>query len=316
MSVPLVSVCILTCNHVRYIGDCIMSAVSQSSDVSLEILVGDDCSDDGTSDIVHSLVQQFPGLIHHVRHQTRDAGKNYQFLIGLASGKYIAHLDGDDYWLPGKLIRQIKILEESPEVTACYTNALCVNEAEELVGFFNNRQPQSIDLDYLLRRGNFLNNSTAVYRAKYKHFFIDRPPTYLDYTIHLVLAQHGTLAYLNFYGTGYRVSTTTSLIRNHGEFVREMYWRAICEVPENMVATDSKLWAEADFIRRVFFLSLRIADLGLLGRWWLNVSSGSRSRGRLFLMSLAAVLAVGSRELLEFGLRRLYKSFVRIVYWR
>ena len=83
MSVPLVSVCILTCNHVRYIGDCIMSAVSQSSDVSLEILVGDDCSDDGTSDIVHSLVQQFPGLIHHVRHQTRDAGKNYQFLIGL-----------------------------------------------------------------------------------------------------------------------------------------------------------------------------------------------------------------------------------------
>lgn len=293
-----------------------MSAVSQVSDVPLEILVGDDCSDDGTSDIVRSLVQRFPGLIRHIRHQTRQAGKNYQYLVGLASGKYIAHLDGDDYWLPGKLIRQVKILEEFPEVTACYTNAFCVNEAEELVGFFNNRQPKSIDLDYLLRRGNFLNNSTTVYRAKYKQFFIDRSPNYLDYTVHLVLAQHGKLAYLNIFGTGYRVSTSTSLIRNYGELVRELYWRAISEVPENLVESDSKLWAEADFLRRVFYRSLRIADLGLIGRWWVTVSSNSRSKGRLFLMSAIAVIVVGSRELLELALRRLNRSSVRIKYRR
>ncbi len=293
-----------------------MSAVSQVSDVPLEILVGDDCSDDGTSDIVVSLAHRFPDLIHHVRHQTRQAGKNYQFLVGLACGKYIAHLDGDDYWLPGKLIRQVKILEDSPEVAACYTNALCVNQAKELVGFFNNRQPQSIDLNYLLRRGNFLNNSTTVYRACYKNCFIERSPNYLDYAVHLVLAQHGKLAYLNFFGTGYRVSTGTSLIRNHGEFVRELYWHAICEVPENIVARNSKLWAEADFLRRVFFRSLRITDLGLIGRWWKIVSSHGRSRGRLLLMAAVVVLAVGSRELLELGLRLVNKSFVRVVYWR
>lgn len=316
MSAPLVSVCILTCNHERYISNCIMSAVAQANDVSLEILVGDDCSEDGTSDIVRSLAQRFPDLIRHFRHQTRQVGKNYQFLIGLAQGEYIAHLDGDDFWLPGKLIRQIRVLESAPEIAACYTNALCVNHAEELLGFFNNRQPVVIDLNYLLRRGNFLNNSSVVYRAMYKSNFIERSPDYIDYAVHLFLARQGALVYLNIFGTGYRVASTASLILNHGEFVRELYWRAICEVPEAELAGYSKLPAEADFLRRVFFRSVRIRDFRLIKKWWRLVSSSREQKLRLFGMAIISVMAVGSRELLAFIFRAANKAFVRVIYWR
>jgi len=316
MSAPLVSVCILTCNHERYISDCIMSAVAQANDVALEILVGDDCSEDGTSDIVRSLAERFPDLIRHFRHETRQVGKNYQFLIGLAQGEYIAHLDGDDFWLPGKLIRQIRVLESAPEIAACYTNALCVNYANELLGFFNNTQPPVMDLSYLLRRGNFLNNSSAVYRAMYKKNFVERAPDYLDYAIHLFMACQGKLAYLNIFGTGYRVASTSSLILNHGEFVRDLYWRAIYEVPENEVVGNCKLWAEADFLRRVFFRSVRIRDFRLINKWWRLVSSNRELKLRLFVMALTSVMAVGSRELLAFIFRTLNKSSVRVIYWR
>lgn len=316
MSAPLVSVCILTCNHEQYISDCIMSAVAQANDVPLEILVGDDCSEDGTSDIVRSLAQRFPDLIRHFRHETRQVGKNYQFLIGLSRGEYIAHLDGDDFWLPGKLIRQIRVLKSVPEVSACYTNALCVNQVDELLGFFNNRQPLLIDLIYLLRRGNFLNNSSVVYRAKYKNYFIERSPDYIDYAVHLFLARQGSLAYLNIFGTGYRVASTASLILNHGEFVRELYWRAICEVPEAELVGSSKLLAEADFLRRVFFRSVRIRDFGLINKWWRLVSSNREQKLRLFVMALISVTVVGSRELLAFIFRTVNKSSVREFYWR
>lgn len=316
MTSPCVSVCVLTYNHQQYISDCIMSVICQANDVSLEILVGDDCSDDETSDIVRALAEKFPGLIRHFRHKTRQVGKNYQFLIGQATGKYIAHLDGDDYWLPGKLVRQVGVMEEYGDVSASYTNALCVSESGELIGFFNNKQPERIDLNYLLKRGNFLNNSSVVYRAEYKKYFIERSPDYIDYAIHLSLACQGRLAYLNIFGTGYRVNSVTSLILNHGEFVRELYWKAIREVPAGMVGDNCKLSAEADFFRRVFFRSLRLRSMVLMRKWLGIVSSRKRNKMKLFAFTLGSILAVGSRELFTLVGSAVNKSTVRVFYWR
>ena len=316
MEHPLVSVCILTCNHARYISDCIMSAVSQANDVSLEILVGDDRSDDGTSDTVRKLAEKFPELIRHFRHENRNVGKNYQFLLGQAVGKYIAHLDGDDYWLPGKLARQIHVMEEINDVSACYTNALCVDDAGELIGLFNNKQPARIDLNYLLARGNFLNNTTAVYRAKFKKFFIERSPEYIDYEIHLYLARQGELAYLNVVGAGYRVRSGSSLILNQGEFVRDHYWHAICSVPDYHCSAGVKLMAQADFLRRVFFKALRLRSLAMLLKWWVLVSAKQNRKIKLLFSATALIVVTGSREIVEFLASTASKSTVRIFYRR
>ena len=45
-------------------------------------------------------------------------------LIARADGEFIARTDGDDYWLPGKLQRQLEYLLAHPDCAAVYTNAI------------------------------------------------------------------------------------------------------------------------------------------------------------------------------------------------
>ncbi len=111
MNLPRVSVCIATYNHERYIHDCIMSVVAQAHEIPIEILVGDDSSSDKTGEIVRRLADRLPDIVRYFRHAKKMGGVlNRQFLIGQTTGEYIAHLDGDDYWLPGKIAKQISLM--------------------------------------------------------------------------------------------------------------------------------------------------------------------------------------------------------------
>lgn len=120
MSSPLVSVCIVTFNHEKYIHDCVMSVIGQAGDVDLEILVGDDLSTDGTQVIMESLAEEFPQLVRYRRNSMRlgPAG-NYLSLIERSRGSLIAHLDGDDLWAPGKLKAQVDFMEKKSRLSGC-----------------------------------------------------------------------------------------------------------------------------------------------------------------------------------------------------
>src|SRR5689334_18333358 len=127
---PKVSVCVVAFNHGRYIANCLASVVGQQINAELEVLVGDDCSADETRQIIGRYAEEHPGLIHPVFHQSNIGGtQNYQSLIRRASGSYIAHLDGDDYWLPGKLAEQVSFLEKNQNCVAVYTNAIVVSNS-------------------------------------------------------------------------------------------------------------------------------------------------------------------------------------------
>jgi glycosyltransferase involved in cell wall biosynthesis len=101
---PLVSVVILCYNHADFIAECLDSVVQQMFDGSLEVIVGDDASTDGSRAIVESYVDRFPGVVKLLAHEHNvGMSPNYADVIRAASGKYIAYLDGDDMMLPGKL---------------------------------------------------------------------------------------------------------------------------------------------------------------------------------------------------------------------
>ncbi len=234
MSVPKVSVCVVTYNHARYIRDCLMSVLVQAEDVSLEILVGDDLSEDETGKIIQSLTDKYPRIFRYFRHIKRQGPLgNYQFLIKEACGEYIAHLDGDDFWLPGKLRRQIAILEENHNLIAAFSNALVVDDSMILKGGFNRFIPNVFDLDFLLRRGNFVCNSSMVYRAKAKNKILNISTPCIDYQIHIQLAQQGSLGYINSALVGYRVASTTSMSLLQTDNVRELYWQALVNVEKS-----------------------------------------------------------------------------------
>ena len=119
---PVVSVCIATHQHVNFIEACIDGALIQQADFGWEILVGEDCSKDGTREKVLEYADKYPDKIRVVTADYNVGQKaNKQRLLLAARGKYIAPLDGDDYWTdPQKLQKQVDFLEKNPTYYMCY----------------------------------------------------------------------------------------------------------------------------------------------------------------------------------------------------
>ncbi|RPH42560.1 MAG: glycosyltransferase family 2 protein [Burkholderiales bacterium] len=129
--VPAVSVCVITYNQAPYIRQCLESLVAQQVEGGLEVIVGDDCSTDGTREIVREIAAAHPDVVRPILHETNiGAGvHNYLAVHAAARGRYVAHVDGDDYALPGKLARQQAFLDAHPEVTVVW-HAMRVERAD------------------------------------------------------------------------------------------------------------------------------------------------------------------------------------------
>jgi glycosyltransferase involved in cell wall biosynthesis len=260
---PLVSVCVVTYNQERYIRDCLMSVIAQSADVPLELLVGDDCSTDGTAEIVNEIARAYPRLVRVLRPAARlgSGSRNLLRLMGQVSGEYVAHLDGDDFWLPGKLREQLAFLAEHPGVEAVYSNALIVDDAGAARGTFNATVPAEFDLGFLLRRGNFLCHGSLLYRAVHVRRFCEFAPPVLDFRFHLELARHGPLGYVNACLVGYRVASATSISVANSPFIRQLYLDTLAAVGRESRWLGDLGWAYAQF------LALALWGCAAEGRW-------------------------------------------------
>lgn len=266
--VPRVTVCIATCNHRRYIEQCLSSVLDQSPEDILEILIGDDASDDGTSDIIREFATRHPGLVFHFRHNQRlGAFENTRYLFKRAKGAYIACLDGDDYWCSGKLRRQVARLDDDPACAAVYTNAITIHEDGRRIGLFNDVGDERFDLGALIERGNFLNYSSMVFRAQSIAPILAEKNPILDYAVHLIHAGFGSVEQLRQPLTVYRVHATGSMVATDNNRVRELYWEAIQMATRLGVSDHSLALGLADFLRRIFIRSMRTWNIQLLSTW-------------------------------------------------
>lgn len=118
---PKVTVSVITYNQERYIRECLQSLVTQQTDFDFEIIVGDDCSTDGTRAVVQEFVDRYPRLVRAL-FQARNTGgsRNNLEVHAAARGEFVAHLDGDDYALPGKIQVQADVLDRDPACTAVW----------------------------------------------------------------------------------------------------------------------------------------------------------------------------------------------------
>ena len=318
MNIYKVSVCVVTYNHARYIRDCLISVLAQCEDVSLEILVGDDLSEDETGKIVQSLANRYPKIIRYFCHSKRKGpASNYQFLIRKAQGEYIAHLDGDDLWLPGKLATQIRFMEQHPDCPAVYSNAITIRDDGVLLGVFNNFQPTRFDINSLLRHGNFLNHSSMLYRAFLREDLLRLPPSFLDYRIHLHHARHGAIGYLNQTLVSYRVNSSSSMIVHANNDVRRLYWEALLDVPRDSINADDLASGIAEFARSIFFRSIRIRHVSLIRQWLpIIIASSPVSRTKMSVLIFSAIIRTGVRELFAALYAHLSGNSFKILYYR
>jgi glycosyltransferase involved in cell wall biosynthesis len=119
---PLVSVVMPIYNVSAYLAEAIESVRAQTYP-NWELLLCDDGSTDGSSEIAARYAALDPEQIRHLAHEGRaNLGASAARNLGLrhARGEIIAMLDGDDVWLPEKLEAQIAILESRPDADALY----------------------------------------------------------------------------------------------------------------------------------------------------------------------------------------------------
>ena len=115
---PLASVCIITYNQEKYISQAIESVLMQKTNFAWEIVIGEDCSQDITAQILSKYKDKYPNQITLIL-QEKNVGairNAYEFSIPACRGKYIAFLEGDDYWTDEfKLQKQVDFLESNPD---------------------------------------------------------------------------------------------------------------------------------------------------------------------------------------------------------
>ncbi|MDC1405963.1 glycosyltransferase [Akkermansiaceae bacterium] len=215
MGDPLVSVCVHTYNHAEFIMEALDSALMQEANFPFEIIIGDDGSTDGASEIIDRYQREYPDKIKILR-SAENLGKHtgngrLNFIRGLRAcrGKYIALLEGDDYWTDAKkLQKQVDLLEKYPEHMACFHLVEATNDTE--ADFPLAYPPANLQHDIRLADlllTNCCQTCSVVFRAKlmqpYPAWMLNVAPG--DWAIFLYLTQYGTIAYIPEKMANYRV---------------------------------------------------------------------------------------------------------------
>lgn len=167
-----ISVIIPCYNHERYIRKAVMSILEQTYR-NIEVLVADDCSLDNSPAILMDIHD--PRLKIFLFKENRGTVNTLNFLLKKASGDYIATLGSDDYFAPDKLEKQLRVMEENPELGAVFTTAEIIDENGQLYTsgetitlsvFDVENRTQAQWLRYLFEDGNHFCHSSALIRRE------------------------------------------------------------------------------------------------------------------------------------------------------
>lgn len=125
---PLVSVLVATYNQVKVIEDTIKSILEQTY-LNIEIVISDDCSKDGTSEILVQLAQKNSAIKLFLQEKNLGITNNYNFLASNATGKYVSIFSGDDVMFSEKIQKQVELLEENPDASFCHHAVIILDAA-------------------------------------------------------------------------------------------------------------------------------------------------------------------------------------------
>ncbi len=204
------TVLVFTYNHENYVAQALDSVLMQEFDGDYEVVIADDCSTDGTREILLEYQRKHPDTIRLV-----FADKNLndnQITIQLfeeAAGQYIALLEGDDFWTSSsKLKKQLQFLDEHPECGMCFHNVAHLRENGDDRQVVHNSPDQKkfLSLNDVLQASSIAYGS-VVCRAG----LIERFPAWYrtifggDWALCILYAERATIGYLDEVMGTYRI---------------------------------------------------------------------------------------------------------------
>jgi glycosyltransferase involved in cell wall biosynthesis len=208
---PKVSVHMITYNHEKFIAQAIESVLVQKTNFPIELVIGEDCSTDGTRAIVKRYADARPDIIRaFFRERNVGMKENNLEVFAACRGEYIALLEGDDYWTsPHKLQRQVAVLENCSNSAFCFHNTSVVFEEDPSQNHLSSPSPPSeVAISDILQRW-FIMTSSIVLR---KSYLLPLPPWSVeinngDYMSQMLLAARGSVHYIDEVMSVYRRHT-------------------------------------------------------------------------------------------------------------
>jgi glycosyltransferase involved in cell wall biosynthesis len=197
-----VSVCIFTYNYEKFLAQALASVIDQKTSFDVEIVIGDDLSTDRTRAIAQEWADKYPGKFLLSFNEKNIGGtRNWIRTINKCSGKYIALLDGDDYFTdPYKLQKQYDALEKDAKRVLCFHSVEekydDISGQDQIVVF----EKERYTLGDFLERGWFIRTASTFFRngvapTEPPAWVYDYPYRY-DTILHVFLCMHGEAIFL------------------------------------------------------------------------------------------------------------------------
>ena len=207
------SVAMITYNHERFIAQAIASVLAQRVNFDYEIVIGEDCSTDGTRTVVTDFARRYPSRIRAILRDHNVGPKvNFREVFDTCSGQYLAILEGDDYWIcEDKLQKQVDFLDAHPSCAiSCHFVRTVYETGSEKSDFngqvFPPRAAGTYTIENLLHENFVMTCSTVLRRA-----FLGALPSWYstmkpgDWPLYAWVAQHGTIELMDDIMAAYRV---------------------------------------------------------------------------------------------------------------
>lgn len=227
-TLPLVTVAVACYNQGQFIIEALESIRAQAYP-NLHLVVVDDCSKDGSIDVIRKwLNQYYPDSVFVVHETNMGVCRTANDLLANAKGKYLRSLAADDYWIPNTLARQIEIMEAaSDDVGVLYSDALLMDERGEPLpkGFIEihrpfAQKPEGWIFDTLLQ-GNFIPTMAALIRLSCVEAVggIDESLITEDWDMWLRISRQFKFKYFPTPTAYYRMLRTSMTRTRHDEIV-------------------------------------------------------------------------------------------------
>jgi teichuronic acid biosynthesis glycosyltransferase TuaG len=187
-----VSAIIPVYNASRYVGGAIESALRQTYG-SMEVVVVDDCSTDGSREIISWYASKDDRVVCHLQERNQGVAVARNVGLDVASGRYVAFLDSDDIWRPEKIARQVELMR-STGAGICFTAIEIVDEENRLIKGKRHVKAR-IGYRFLLRNTMIATSSVMVDRNIVGRFHMPLARSGQDYATWLLLMRSGLDAY-------------------------------------------------------------------------------------------------------------------------
>lgn len=242
MSDIKVSVTVLSYKHAKYIRRCLDSILNQKVNFKYEIVVGEDCSEDGTKEILLEYKEKYPDIfVLLLNEQNMGVSRNAYNVQQHCRGQYVTGCESDDFWVDeNKMQMQVDFLDTHPEYSAVATNTVNVDHEG------NNPEPclmkwqvnKTYTLKHFLRYGMVIHGNSLMSRRRTQQdperyrALIFAEPTMTDVIFRVSLYDAGKMYVLPILGHAHRdgandKTSYTAAQKERSVEISKMYFRIV-----------------------------------------------------------------------------------------